>query len=201
MFERFTDDARQVVVIAQDEARDLKHNYLGTEHILLGLLRDEDGAPARVLASFGVSAAGVRKQVGRIVGEGDEVKTGQIPFTPRAKKVLELSLREALGLGHDHLGPEHILLGLTREDEGVAAQILLDFEADAETIRSEVLRVLEGAVPQAPGWRVAYAGHGRLAPRRPIIVRPPARVVARMTAGWIVLGIGLGVLAGRLIWG
>jgi hypothetical protein len=138
MFERFTERARMVVVLAQEEARTLKHNYIGTEHVLLGLLREEEGLAARVLASLGITVEAVRGQVVRIVGAGDEVTHGQIPFTPRAKKVLELALREALGLGHDYIGTEHILLGLTRESDGVAARILLDFDADSEKIRMEV---------------------------------------------------------------
>jgi len=142
MFERFTERARQVVVLAQDEARTLKHNYIGTEHILLGLLREEEGLAARVLDSLDITVEEVRAQVARIVGQGDEVTTGQIPFTPRAKKVLELALREALSLGHNYIGTEHILLGLVRENEGVAARILLDFDADDEKIRNEVIRVL-----------------------------------------------------------
>src|SRR4249919_1437103 len=144
MFERFTERARQVVVLAQDEARALKHNYIGTEHILLGLLREEEGLAARVLDSLDITVEEVRAQVARIVGQGDEVTTGQIPFTPRAKKVLELALREALSLGHNYIGTEHILLGLVRENEGVAARILLDFDADAERIRNEIIRMLSG---------------------------------------------------------
>src|SRR5476651_2438989 len=144
MFERFTERARQVVVLAQEEARTLKHNYIGTEHILLGLLREEEGLAARVLESLDITVEEVRAQVARIVGQGDEVTTGQIPFTPRAKKVLELALREALSLGHNYIGTEHILLGLVRENEGVAARILLDFDADSEKIRNEVIRMLSG---------------------------------------------------------
>src|SRR6188508_1407523 len=144
MFERFTERARQVVVLAQEEARTLKHNYIGTEHILLGLLREEEGLAARVLESLDITVEEVRAQVARIVGQGDEVTTGQIPFTPRAKKVLELALREALSLGHNYIGTEHILLGLVRENEGVAARILLDFDADAEKIRNEIIRMLSG---------------------------------------------------------
>src|SRR5690242_8228844 len=139
MFERFTERARQVVVLAQDEARTLKHNYIGTEHILLGLLREEEGLAARVLDSLDITVEEVRAQVARIVGQGDEVTTGQIPFTPRAKKVLELALREALSLGHNYIGTEHILLGLVRENEGVAARILLDFDADAEKSKASKL--------------------------------------------------------------
>src|SRR5471030_2656315 len=144
VFERFTERARQVVVLAQDEARALKHNYIGTEHILLGLLREEEGLAARVLDTLDITVEEVRAQVARIVGQGDEVTTGQIPFTPRAKKVLELALREALSLGHNYIGTEHILLGLVRENEGVAARILLDFDADAEKIRNEIIRMLSG---------------------------------------------------------
>jgi ATP-dependent Clp protease ATP-binding subunit ClpA len=144
VFERFTERARQVVVLAQDEARALKHNYIGTEHILLGLLREEEGLAARVLESLDVTVEEVRMQVARIIGQGDELTTGQIPFTPRAKKVLELSLREALALGNNYIGTEHVLLGLARENQGVAARILLDFGADAERIRNEVIRMLSG---------------------------------------------------------
>jgi ATP-dependent Clp protease ATP-binding subunit ClpC len=155
LFERFTERARQVVVLAQDEARALKHNYIGTEHILLGLLREEEGLAARVLESLDITVEEVRAQVARIVGQGDEVTTGQIPFTPRAKKVLELALREALSLGHNYIGTEHILLGLVRENEGVAARILLDFDADAEKIRNEIIRMLSG-----PGRQRQGAGGG-----------------------------------------
>jgi ATP-dependent Clp protease ATP-binding subunit ClpC len=153
LFERFTERARQVVVLAQDEARALKHNYIGTEHLLLGLLREEEGLAARVLESLDITVEEVRAQVARIVGQGDEVTTGQIPFTPRAKKVLELALREALSLGHNYIGTEHILLGLVRENEGVAARILLDFDADAEKIRNEIIRMLSG-----PGRRQQGGG-------------------------------------------
>src|SRR5436305_1505160 len=155
LFERFTERARQVVVLAQDEARALKHNYIGTEHILLGLLREEEGLAARVLESLDITVEEVRAQVARIVGQGDEVTTGQIPFTPRAKKVLELALREALSLGHNYIGTEHILLGLVRENEGVAARILLDFDADAEKIRNEIIRMLSG-----PGRRQGGSAGG-----------------------------------------
>ncbi|HEU0250063.1 MAG TPA: ATP-dependent Clp protease ATP-binding subunit [Solirubrobacteraceae bacterium] len=155
MFERFTERARQVVVLAQEEARTLKHNYIGTEHILLGLLREEEGLAARVLESLDITVERVRAQVVRIVGSGEEVTSGQIPFTPRAKKVLELALREALSLGHNYIGTEHILLGLVRENEGVAARILLDFDADSEKIRNEVIRMLSG-----PGGRRQGGGSG-----------------------------------------
>ncbi len=161
MFERFTERARQVVVLAQDEARALKHNYIGTEHILLGLLREEEGLAARVLESLDITVEEVRAQVARIVGQGDEVTTGQIPFTPRAKKVLELALREALSLGHNYIGTEHILLGLVRENEGVAARILLDFDADAEKIRNEIIRMLSGPGRRQQGAAAGAAGGER----------------------------------------
>jgi ATP-dependent Clp protease ATP-binding subunit ClpC len=141
--------------LAQEEARTLKHNYIGTEHILLGLLREEEGLAARVLESLDITVERVRAQVVRIVGSGEEVTSGQIPFTPRAKKVLELALREALSLGHNYIGTEHILLGLVRENEGVAARILLDFDADSEKIRNEVIRMLSG-----PGGRRQGAAAG-----------------------------------------
>ncbi len=155
MFERFTERARQVVVLAQEEARSLKHNYIGTEHLLLGLLREEEGVAARVLDGLEVSVEEVRAAVVRIVGSGEESPQGQIPFTPRAKKVLELALREALSLGHNYIGTEHILLGLVREDEGVAARILLDLDAEPDKIRNEVMRALSG-----PGRRSSPAGSG-----------------------------------------
>jgi ATP-dependent Clp protease ATP-binding subunit ClpC len=156
MFERFTERARQVVVLAQEEARALKHNYIGTEHLLLGLLREEEGVAARVLESLDVSVEEVRAAVVRIVGSGEEEPQGQIPFTPRAKKVLEHALREALSLGHNYIGTEHILLGLVREDEGVAARILLDLDAEPEKIRNEVMRLLSG--PGRRGQQQAVAG-------------------------------------------
>jgi hypothetical protein len=154
VFERFTERARQVVVIAQEEARTLKHDYIGSEHILLGLLREEEGLAARVLENLDITVERVRGQVVRIVGSGEEVTSGRIPFTPRAKKVLELALREAQYFGHDYIGTEHILLGLARENEGVAAQILLDFDADAEKIRTEVTRMLSGPYLREPGGPV-----------------------------------------------
>jgi ATP-dependent Clp protease ATP-binding subunit ClpC len=160
MFERFTERARQVVVLAQEEARTLKHNYIGTEHILLGLLREEEGLAARVLESLDITVERVRAQVVRIVGSGEEVTSGQIPFTPRAKKVLELALREALSLGHNYIGTEHILLGLVRENEGVAARILLDFDADSEKIRNEVIRMLSGPGGRRQGAQGQGAGAG-----------------------------------------
>ena len=139
MFERFTQQARQVVVWAQEEARGLQHNYIGTEHILLGLLREKQGLAARVLESHGVTVERVRAQVVRIVGSGEEPSSGQIPFTPQAKKALETAPREALSLVHDYIATEHILLGLLRDDEGVAVRILLDYDIDLLHLRDEVI--------------------------------------------------------------
>jgi hypothetical protein len=148
MFERFTDRARRVVVLAQDEARALQHNYIGTEHILLGLLAEREGVAARVLERIGISADAVREKVTSIIGEGGSVPTGHIPFTPRAKKVLELSLREALQLGHNYIGTEHILLGLVREGEGVAAQVLVNLGAELSSVRLAVVNELRRLDPR-----------------------------------------------------
>jgi ATP-dependent Clp protease ATP-binding subunit ClpC len=147
VFERFTEQARQVVVLAQDEARQLKHNYIGTEHILLGLLREEEGLAARVLESLDITMEEMRAQVARIVGQGDEVTTGQIQFTPRAKKVLELALREALSLGQNYIGTEHILLGLVRQNDGVAARVLWDFEPEVIFLRARRAVLLATGLP------------------------------------------------------
>ncbi len=144
MFERFTDRARRVVVLAQEEARMLNHNYIGTEHILLGLIHEGEGVAAKALESLGISLEAVRSQVEEIIGQGQTPPTGHIPFTPRAKKVLELSLREALQLGHNYIGTEHILLGLIREGEGVAAQVLVKLGADLNKVRQQVIQLLSG---------------------------------------------------------
>src|SRR5437764_2571193 len=144
MFERFTDRARRVVVLAQEEARMLNHNYIGTEHILLGLIHEGEGVAAKALESLGISLEGVRQQVEEIVGQGQQAPSGHIPFTPRAKKVLELSLREALQLGHNYIGTDHILLGLIREGEGVAAQVLVKLGADLNRVRQQVIQLLSG---------------------------------------------------------
>jgi ATP-dependent Clp protease ATP-binding subunit ClpC len=150
VFQRFGERARQAVVLAQDESRILRHHYLGTEHLLLGLLREEQGPAAAVLASLGVELAGARAKVAEIVGTGDRVTRGQIPFTPRAKKALELALREALALGHTSIGTEHILLALVHESDGVAARILLDLGADAATVREATMRLLSQPRRHAP---------------------------------------------------
>ena len=144
MFERFTDRARRVVVLAQDEAKMLNHNYIGTEHILLGLIHEGEGVAAKALEQMGISLEAVREQVEEIIGHGQTQPTGHIPFTPRAKKVLELSLREALQMNHSYIGTEHILLGLIREGEGVAAQVLIKLGADLNRVRNTVLQLLSG---------------------------------------------------------
>jgi ATP-dependent Clp protease ATP-binding subunit ClpC len=154
MFERFTDRARRVVVLAQEEARMLNHNYIGTEHILLGLIHEGEGVAAKALESLGISLDAVREQVQEIIGQGQQAPSGHIPFTPRAKKVLELSLREALQLGHNYIGTEHILLGLIREGEGVAAQVLVKLGADLNRVRQQVIQLLsgyQGKEPQTAG--------------------------------------------------
>jgi ATP-dependent Clp protease ATP-binding subunit ClpA len=156
VFERFTERARQVVVLAQDEARGLRHNYIGTEHLLLGLLREEQGLAARALASLGLELEDVRGRIAAIVGEGEEVTSGQIPFTPRAKQALELSLKESRALDSDFIGTEHILLGLARIGEGVAARVLLDFDADADKVRGEILRTLGSTDPAARAHRFRF---------------------------------------------
>ena len=144
LFERFTDRARRVVVLAQEEARLLNHNYIGTEHILLGLIHEGEGIASQALESLGISLEAVRDQVEEIIGQGSQSPSGHIPFTPRAKKVLELSLREALQLGHNYIGTEHILLGLIREGEGVAAQVLVKLGAELSRVRQQVIQLLSG---------------------------------------------------------
>jgi ATP-dependent Clp protease ATP-binding subunit ClpC len=192
VFERFTERARQVVVLAQEEARALKHNYIGTEHLLLGLLREEEGLAARVLSTLDVTIEYVRESVRSIVGEGGEAQTGQIPFTPRAKKTLELALREGLRLGHNYIGTEHILLGLARLDDGVAAEILRDRGVVSERIEEVMMGMLGGtgtAMPPAP--------RGRLHLKR------GARLFDLVVVGWVLFGVslGFGILIGWAIWG
>ena len=220
MFERLTERARQVVVLAQDEARALKHNYIGTEHLLLGLLRQEKARAAHVLESLGITVEEVRYQVARLIGQGHEVTQGHIPFTPRAKKVLELSLREADALRHGDIGTEHILLAIVRENEGVAARILLDFDADAETIRSEVIRMLsEGEPPDREDVSKPHAPpHAITFPRLPgrtlhRIYDPIDDHRSSLVLGFddrrsmLLLGVaffgaaGIGLFFGWLIWG
>jgi ATP-dependent Clp protease ATP-binding subunit ClpC len=151
VFERFTERARRVVVLAQEEARMLDHNYIGTEHILLGLIHEGESVAARALESLGISLEEVRSDVERVIGHGEQTTGGHIPFTPRAKKVLELSLREALQLGHNYIGTEHILLGLAREGEGVAAQVLQQRGADLNRVRQEVIGLLAASLGSPAG--------------------------------------------------
>jgi hypothetical protein len=174
MFERFTDRARRVVVLAQEEARMLSHDYIGTEHLLLALIHEGKGVAAKALESLGISLEAVRHQVEEIIGQGQGAERGHIPFTPRAKKVLELSHRESHQLGHNYIGTEHLLLGLIREGEGVAAQVLVQRGADLDRVRPQVIQLVhahQGTEPVSPG-----AGPGMRRGRGPFDV--PARVNA-----------------------
>ena len=158
MFERFTDRARRVVVLAQEEARMLNHNYVGTEHLLLGLIHEGQGVAAKALESLGIGLEAVRHQVEEIIGQGQQAPSGHIPFTPRAKKVMELSLREAQQLGHNCIGTEHILLGLIREGRGVAAQVLVKLGADLNRVRQQVIQLLHGHQGKEPASSAADPG-------------------------------------------
>jgi ATP-dependent Clp protease ATP-binding subunit ClpA len=164
MFERFTDRARRVVVLSQEEARMLNHNYIGTEHILLGLIHEGEGVAAQSLEGLGVDRERVRVEIIEIIGRGDTVPAGHIPFTPRAKKVLELSLREALQLGHSYIGTEHILLGLVREGEGVGAQVLQKLGVDLGRVRQQVISQLSSYSDPGPGKRRRLFQRHRPAP-------------------------------------
>jgi ATP-dependent Clp protease ATP-binding subunit ClpC len=170
MFERFTDRARRVVVLAQEEARLLDHDYIGTEHLLLGLIQEREGLAAKALEQLGISLDAVRAQVVATIGRGKRAPKGHIPFTARAKKVLELSLRSALELGHNYIGTEHILLGLIREGTGVAAQVLGDLGADSDRVRAQVTQLLSGypsGVRPEPITSVPYEA-ANLAGRKPL---------------------------------
>jgi len=164
VFERFTERARQAVVQAQAEARALDHHYIGTEHLLLGLLREEQGVGGRVLRELGVTLEAVREGVERIIGRGDAAPVGQIPFTPRAKKALEFSLREALRLGHNYIGTEHLLLGLARDSGGVSSRILLEFDIDEERVREAVLASIPPGLPRGLFRRRRVELHGAAEP-------------------------------------
>ncbi len=164
MFERFTERARHVPVYAQDEARLLRHHHIGTEHLLLGLFREEEGLAARVLDSLGITIGDVRERVAAVVPPGEEEAPVQIPFTPRAKKMLEQSLREALSIGHNHIGTEHLLLGLTRDPEAVGSRILCDLGHQPDDVRNAVLGTISG--PPGPGWTGYAPGPRRRWPRR-----------------------------------
>jgi ATP-dependent Clp protease ATP-binding subunit ClpC len=180
MFERFTNAARQVIVHAQEEARDLDHDYIGTEHLLLGLL-DTAGTAIHTLAEFGVEADGIRTSVLEIVGRGKDAPSGHIPFTPRAKKVLELALREALELKHNYIGTEHILLGILREGEGVAAQVLTHAGVGMNEARDVVVRLV-GDQPESAEEPASPSVFGRLRPRRGGRGEDPQAEIARLRA-------------------
>jgi dihydroneopterin aldolase len=169
VFERFTEQARKVVVLAQEEARHFNHNYIGTEHLLLGLLREDEGAvAARALASVNVTLRAAREQLESIVGHGEEDPGAQVPFTPRSKKVLELALREAIQLDHNYIGSEHILLGLVRENEGVASQMLSSMGVEADEVHRRVIRMLGAETPQRRrGLGARLLGGGRAARLKP----------------------------------
>ena len=173
MFERFTDRARHVVVLAKEEARLLNHNWIGTEHLLLGLIRQGDSVAARVLESLGISLQAVRHEVEEIIGQGEQVPSEEIPFTPRSKKVLELALRESLQLRDNYIGPEHILLGLMREGDGVAAQVLIKLGANLNRVRQQVIQLLHGYQGKEP----------KSARRWPQEGAPVTEVQARLDAG------------------
>jgi ATP-dependent Clp protease ATP-binding subunit ClpA len=166
MFERFTDRGRRAVVLAQEEARLLNHNYIGTEHLLLGLVRERGGVAARALASLGIGLVEVQQQVAEIIGRGQRPPSGHIPFTPRAKKVLELSAREADALGHSYVSTEHLLLGLLREGEGVAVQVLVRLGADLNGVRDQVLQLMHGQAGQG----IPDDGSGLVLQARPRLV-------------------------------
>ena len=189
MFERFTDRARRVVVLAQDEARLLDHNYIGTEHLLLGLLQEGQGVAARALEALGVDLAGVRSRVQEIIGRGQHEQTGHIPFTPRAKTVLELSLREALDLGHEYIGTEHILLGLVREGQGVAAQVLVALGAGEDQVREKVTELVGRPGPRPAGQPGGMRVTGSPLPIHEIVTRLDA-IDRRLAAIERHLGIG-----------
>jgi ATP-dependent Clp protease ATP-binding subunit ClpC len=195
MFERFSDRARRVTDLAQEEARMLNHNYIGTEHLLLGLIHEGEGVAAQALESLGISLQAVRQQVEEIIGLGQQAPSGRIPFTPRAKKVLELARREAFQLGHHYIGTEHILLGLIREGEGVAAQVLADLGADLNRVRQQVIQLLQGSQGKdepASGRAVRRRGKAgaRQQPVLPEILRRVESIDSQLSAIGQRLGIG-----------
>jgi ATP-dependent Clp protease ATP-binding subunit ClpA len=219
VFERFTEPARQVVVLAQDEARALGHGYIGTEHLLLGILREEDGLGARVLRSLGVTVDETRVRVARVVGIGEEPPAGQIPFTPHAKRALELSLQQALSLGSGSIGTEHLLLGLACESHGVGAQILNEAGVHPAQIMNCVVRMSRArptpaadvayqrafAETQSSGGWTGYAPISEMAMAaelKPIPANEPM-LLRGILVGWTLFGLasGIGLLVGWLIWG
>jgi ATP-dependent Clp protease ATP-binding subunit ClpC len=198
MFERFTERARQVVVLAQDEARAMRHDYIGTEHLLLGLLREEEGLGARVLGGLGIEIDAVRAVVRTRIGEGEAESAGQIPFTPHAKETLELSLREALSLGHKYIGTEHVLLGFVRQGEGAGVEILEQLGVSPASVHEEVIRMLSGPGRMQQGGTV-MAMQPQLPHARARVLPPTAMLVT----GWVLFAaaLGVGVLVGWAIWG
>ncbi|MBO0776603.1 MAG: hypothetical protein J2P34_09825 [Actinobacteria bacterium] len=188
MFERFTDRARRCVVLAQEEARELSHNYIGTEHLLLALIRDDEGVAGRVLANQGIRLDAARQQVTEIIGTGQQEHSGHIPFTPRAKKVLELSLREALQLGHDYIGTEHILLGVIREGQGVAIGMLTKLGAPPAQVREQVIRLVGAGAVDPGSPHASGAGSGRMSmgwtarPHLEMINRRLEEILTRLAA-------------------
>jgi ATP-dependent Clp protease ATP-binding subunit ClpC len=202
VFERFTERARQAIVLAQEEARGLQHGYIGTEHLLLGLLREEEGVAARVLGADDVTVEEVRKRVADVVGQGIAPEAGQIPFTPRAKRALELSLREALALGHSYIGTEHVLLGLLHAREGVAARILLEYGVDGDNIRGKIVR-RHGMKGPSPSMHDVSMQVAQFQLGRGPIGSQVSWFTLRIVAVPMVLGaalFGIGLLVGWLIW-
>jgi Clp amino terminal domain, pathogenicity island component/UvrB/uvrC motif len=189
MFERFTDRARRVVVLAQEEARMLNHGYIGTEHLLLGLVHEGEGVAAKALEAMGISLEAVREQVETIIGRGEHTESGHIPFTPRAKRVLELSLRESSQLGHNYIGTEHILLGLVREGDGVAAQVLVKLGADLNRVRQQVIQQLHGH----PAERRVRIGRGARPGEVEDVIARIDSMDGRLTAieRWVGMGPGV----------
>jgi ATP-dependent Clp protease ATP-binding subunit ClpA len=199
VFERFTERARHVVVLAQDEARGLGHAYIGTEHLLLGLVREEEGLAARVLASLEITLVAARARVLEIVGRGEGMPSGQIPFRPKAKKTLELALSEALSLGHNYIGTEHVLLGLVRLNDGTGMAVLRDLGAEPETIRNEMIRLLSGPGTRETGAEPSVTGLHRLAADAAAVVtaaRSEAREDGRLLVGSEHLLLGLAAVEG-----
>ena len=182
MFERFTASARRAVVLAQEEARMLSHSYIDTEHILLGLIREGEGVAAKVLESLGISLEAARAQVEEIIGQGQQAPSGHLPFTPRAKKVLELSLREALQLGHSYIDTEHILLGLIREGQGIAAGALQDLDVALDRVRHEVATII-GLGDDSIGLDVQATLADAISSASNDRIRRAARVAAKVIAG------------------
>ncbi len=205
VFERFTEPARQVVSYAQEEARGLKHEHIGTEHILLGLVREKEGVAAQAIESLGLDLEGISAQIVGIIGSGEEVTPRELPFTPRAKKVLELALREARALKHNYIGTEHVLLGLVRENGGLAPRILSDFAATPQIVAAKTIELLGGdpAGEYVDGFDAVFAQQGSHHSALPHRSARTLRSQQPLLLGWLLFGValGLGVLIGWAIWG